>query len=44
MNIWDIIDNRWGNKMHPCLHVATYNLNPRFKYDDLLKDKRLKAG
>ncbi|PIA30425.1 hypothetical protein AQUCO_05600109v1 [Aquilegia coerulea] len=32
--IWDIINEKWDNKLHKDLHAARYYLNPQFHYED----------
>ncbi|XP_024641095.1 uncharacterized protein [Medicago truncatula] len=38
MPLWEIIDERWDERLHGPLHAAGYFLNPQFHYSDVFGD------
>uniref|UniRef100_A0A453L7H6 Uncharacterized protein n=1 Tax=Aegilops tauschii subsp. strangulata TaxID=200361 RepID=A0A453L7H6_AEGTS len=36
LEVWDIIDKRWDNKLKTALHMAGYYLNPYYYYPNKL--------
>jgi len=39
MPLWEIIDERWDERLHGPLHAAGYFLNPQFHYSHRFRDE-----